>query len=202
MKSFKQIFFELENNTFYKPSNITKKFIENFPELGNEIILPINMEEEDKSRPFFIFNQNEDFEIQGNFDNVIVNIGSTYDNRLNDILKFTYDAFKEENVNFVGIACTFEEELDNKIINHFKNNHFINFDTIESDDIHFSMLRKVNILEKETRCLEGYSTINNNFIIHFEFNMKTVDFNVLDFEYIVQFLKEASDYMESKKACL
>lgn len=202
MKFFQQIFFELENNTFYKPSNITKQFIEKYPELGNEIILPINMEEEDKSRPFFIFNQNEDFEIQGNFNNVIVTIKSRYDNKLKDILKFVYNVFKEENVNFVGIAYTFEQELDNKKISQFKSNHFINFDTIKSDDLHFSMLREIDILNKKTRCLEGYSTINNNFIIHFEFNMSTIDFKVLDFNYIIQFLNETNDYMENKKVCL
>ena len=43
MNNFKQIILELEKDSIYKPSKVANDLIEKYPELGNEIILPINM---------------------------------------------------------------------------------------------------------------------------------------------------------------
>jgi len=64
------------------------------------------------------------------------------------------------------------------------------------------MIREININEKKTRCLEGYSTLNNEFILHFEFNMKRVDFKILNINYILNFINQCINYKENKKECL
>ena len=202
MNSFIQIFLEFEDNTIYKPSKITYKLLQKCPELGNEIILPINMQDDNKSIPVFIFSQNTKINIQGNFYNVKVTIDGNNIEQVKEILKIIFNLFQEEDNNFVGIACTFQEIIDNNKIKEFKNKHFINFNTIEEDKIHFSMIREIDVLGKKTRCLEGYSTTDDEFILHFEFNMKRRDFKIMNFDDIISFIDQAYKYKEEKKQCL
>jgi len=202
MDYFKQIFLEFEESTMYKASEITSKLLEKYPDLGNEIILPINMQEDNKNIPIFVFSQNPNFQIQGNFYNVVISVNHQFIDNFNEIIEFVVETFKNNKNNFVGIACTFQEPIEKEKIHSFKKKHFINFDTIENDEVHFSMIREININEKKTRCLEGYSTLNNEFILHFEFNMKRVDFKILNINYILNFINQCINYKENKKECL
>lgn len=202
MDDFTQIFLEMEDNTIYKASEITSILLKKYPDLGNEIILPINMQDENKNIPIFVFSQNPNLQIQGNFYNLVLTISSEYNDKLEKIIKSIFEIFTDKNINFVGIACTFQEHIDNGKIDSFKLNHFTNFETIDNDKIHFSMLREININSKMTRCLEGYSTLDGDFVLHFEFNMKRKDFELLDIDYIMAFLHQSVEYKENKKLCL
>lgn len=202
MNHFKQIFLEFENDTIYKPSKITELLLEKFQELGNEIILPINMQNENKNIPIFVFSQNPNFQIQGNFYNLVITVEENSDKNFNEIIKSIVVMFKQCNINFVGIACTFQEHINKGKIQNFKKNHFINFELENTDEIHFSIIREIDINKEKTRFLEGYSTLNNEFTIHFEFNMKKENFKILNIEYITKFFDECNDYKEQKKSCL
>lgn len=202
MSYFTQVFLELEDNTVYKASEITSELLKEYPNLGNEVILPINMQEKNKGIPIFVFSQNPDFQIQSNFYNLILTVSDKFNDKLDEITKSIFRIFTDKKINFVGIACTFQEPIDNEKMQPFKAKHFVNFDTINDDKIHFSMLREININGRMTRCLEGYSTLDDDFVLHFEFNMKRKDFEPLDINYIMAFLHQSAEYKENKKLCL
>lgn len=198
---YEQIFLELAEGSVYKSSKICEKLSNRFPEIGNEIVLPINTESRENNTPIFVFSQNSDFQIQGNFYNIIITISNQEKSKVLDVIKYIFEIFENE-CDIRSIACTFEDVLNiNKII-PFKKNHIINIDTIDTDKIHFTMLREINVFGKTTRCLEGYSNINDNFISHFEFNMKLNDFKKLDYKYFEDFYFYVKKYKEGRKSCL
>lgn len=107
MDYFTQISLELEDNTVYKASDIVSELVKEYPDLGNEIISPINMQEESKSIPIFVFSQNPDFQIKGNFYNLVLTISDKFNDKLEEIIKSLFRIFEGKKVNFVGIACIF-----------------------------------------------------------------------------------------------
>lgn len=202
MDDYKQIFLEFEENTMYKPSEVVNKLLNIYPELGNEIILPINMQEESKDVPIFVFSQNSNFQIQGNFYNVIITVNGEYEDKFKEIIEKIFNVFNGFNINFVGIACYYQEHIDNEKKVSFMKKTFNNYDEIQDDEIHLSIIKKVSINDKETRCLEGYSTLNDDFVSHFEFNMKREDFHILDINYITSFVDDSINYKEERIKCL
>ena len=199
---FYEIFLEFEENTIYKASEITNKLTTKYPELGNEIILPINIQDDNRNIPIFIFSQNENFQIHGNCYNLVMHFNGKTHDEIIEIISSIYEIFDNNKNNFIGIACTYQE-LNNPIkIDEFKKRYFTNLNSIKEDEIHLSLIREIEINDKKTRCLEGYSTLNNEFISHFEFNMKESNFQILGLDYIISFFKQTTKYKEDKKKCL
>lgn len=197
METFEQIFLDFEKGTVYKASKICEKLSQKYPELGNEIILPINMQEDDASIPIFLFEQNKDFQIQGNFYNVVITISTEFKYRIKDIIQYIFEIFGDEN-QFVGIAYTCQEKLNNNMIPKFKEIYFKNVETILNDDIHFTMVRPIKINGEDIRCLEGYSTLGNNFIVHFEFNQYHKNYKIQTYDLFSQFYDSVLEYKNNK----
>lgn len=195
------IYLELADDSIYKSSEICEKLTSKFPELGNEIILPISQENREENVPIFIFSQNDDFKIQGNFNTITVMVRNIDKEKLFDIIKYIFNIF-ENKCNIRAIACTFEEKLDINKLKSFKEKHITNINTIDTDKIHFTLLREIEVYGKKTRCLEGYSNINNDFVVHFEFNMRLNDFKKIDFKYFTKFYNYIEEYKEGRKSCL
>ena len=201
MDFYKQICLRFENDTIYKVSKITSELLAKYPSLGNEIILPINMQEGKENVPIFIFSQNPDFNINGNFYNLIIRIKNKTYSEIKEIIEYVFSIFKENGNNFVGIALIEQEKIEKEKIPSFKNHFFTNIDTIDNDSIHLSLVREIEINNKKIRCLEGYSTLDNDFVSHFEFNMKKTDFEILDLKYIFSFLEQSLAYKEERERC-
>ena len=201
MQQFNQVFFELEENTSYSPSDITSELLKKYPDLENEVIFPIDMQQENESIPIFLFGQNPSFTIQGNFYNTIITVSDKYSKIIKEIVKTIFDLYQQNGVKIVGIAYTIQEQLDANKISTFKGKYFQNFDTLKTDDIHLSLIREIDVNNDKTRCLEGYSAFGDDFLLHFEFNMIKENFKVLDLDYIYTFITKVTKYKEDKKLC-
>lgn len=197
MESFEQVFLDFEKDTIYKPSKICEKLVQKYPELGNEIILPINMQEDNASIPIFLFEQNKKFQIQGNFYNVLITVSMDFQYTIKDIVKYIFEILGEEN-RFMGIAYTCQEKLDNNMISNFKEKCFKDVNTIKTDEIHFTMVRQVKINDEDVRCLEGYSTLGNNFVVHFEFNQYHKNYKIQTYDSFSQFYDTVLEYKKEK----
>lgn len=197
MNNFKQIILELEKDSIYKPSKVANDLIEKYPELGNEIILPINMgDENDRNIPIFLFQQNENFQINGNFYRIVINLSNNFMDKAIEIVENIYNILT--NIKIVGISCVFQEESDDNKIDMFKNKYF-NLEEINNDEIQLSLIRYISINdENDVRCLEGYSTIDNTFLSHFEFNTKLINDKEYTFESFEKFYNGICNYKQSR----
>lgn len=197
--NYTQIILELKKDSFYKPSSITKCLSDIFPDLGNELILPINTEnEESENIPIFIFQQNPKFKISGNYFDVTIVAYDEYREKIDNILKHVFKIFEKE-AKFYAIAFTFQEQLDKELINQFENAFFKNNILQKQDEIHLALNRYIKINDKDVQCVEGYSTINNNFISHFEFHFKRSNYDELSYKTVSQLKEKVMNYKKDKE---
>ena len=169
----RQIILELESDTIYKPSMITSRLLDLFPELGNEVILPIDMSNDNSVKiPIFFFRQNETFNISGNFYNIVINVSDNYIDEISNIIKNVFRIFSELKISFTGLAYTYEEERNKTEITKLKDKYLKSYDTKETDELFLNFIRYFQYQGYMVRWLEGYSTLNDAFIRHYEFNTK------------------------------
>ncbi len=195
LNNFIQVTLEFQENTFYNPSYITNKLKEQLPELGNELILPIDSSSESSDNiPFFVFQQNPKFNIWGNFFAVVITLYDEYQAKINEIMKKVFDSFNE-NAKFYACAFTFQEELSNEKISSFKKQYF-NTTKICNDKFHLSFMNNIKIDNKDIKYLEGYSTINSSFISHFEFNLHRKSYKEISYEIIEDLFAKIKNYKD------
>ena len=191
-----QIILEFSNDTIYRPSDITNYLLKKFPELGNELILPLS-EPNNKEVPIFVFQQNPNFSIFGNFFDVTITVCNNYRDRIKIILQEIFNAFKD-NAIFYAIAFTFEQKLDTSKIELFKKNYFKNGTVPKNEKFHFVLSRNINIDNKDVLCVEGYSTINDNFTSHFEFHFKRSSYKSLSYQKVLELYDSSVEYKNNK----
>ena len=199
MDEYIRIILEFEKDTVYSPSKIASKLLELYPELGNEIILPIDMNQENSVQvPIFIFQQNPDFQITGNFYNIIITVSEKYFKNVENIVNNIFEMFKSIS-DFSALACIFQKALGQNKISEMKNK-FLNVSSIqESDNVQINMLRYIEISKISTRCLEGYATTDDNLLSHFEFNMKRDEGRRISYDCFLKFYNECVKYMDERK---
>lgn len=172
MEEKKNIVLNFEKDTVYKPSLIASKLLEKFPDLGSEIILPINMND-DGQTPILYFQQNKDFKIYSNFYYISVEMAEKHSDKVNEVISSIFDIFNNLSINFVGIAYTYNEELESAKIDSLKKKNLKSCN--DNEEICINYLTYFNFEQfNGIRCLEGYSTFDKKMLIHFEFNTRLV----------------------------
>lgn len=198
MNNYIQVIFELKNDTVYKPSTIVKNLSEIYPELGNEIILPIDMSRNDaQETPIFIFSQNPLFKVSGNFYNIIITVSDKFRQKLEEIIINIFAVFKNY-ATFSAAACTIQNELPAEKVQSMKSKFLKNYDSLDTDVIQLNFIREIMINGEKTRCLEGYATTNHSLITHFEFNMIRDNQRTLTIERFKKFFIEIKKYIDEK----
>lgn len=200
MINYKQILLEFENDTIFKTSSIVSMLLDLYPELGNEVVLPIDMvSEKEANVPVFYFEQNDNFKIYCNFYNFTLIVAEDYINKIEKIIAEVIDIFNNFNIKFVGMAYTIEQEENKKKIEILKNKFINPYDTRDSDELFLNFVRYFKNSGFEIRCLEGYSTLDNRFLTHFEFNTKVTESTVIDYDSFYNLYKNLNIYLKEKE---
>lgn len=186
-----KILLEFERDTIYKPSEIVSKLLSLFPDLGNEVILPIDMISENNAEiPILFFQQNDLFKISANFHNIQIIVNGKYTDDVESIVKKVFEIFKELKINFVGMSYTFEQEQDKGKIDLLKEKYLKISEEENLNEIFLSFIRYLEINGFDIRWLEGYSTMNSTFLRHFEFNTKVTAITKINYRIFVNLYKK------------
>lgn len=172
MKETKKVVLSFEKDTVYKPSLIASKLLKKFPHLGNEVILPIDMNN-DGQIPFLCFQQNKDFKIYSNFYYMSVELTRNCKDKIDKIINEIFKIFNDLDIDFIGVAYTYEEELKPDKIDNLKKKNLKSYN--DNEEICINYLTYFDFEKfNEIRCLEGYSTFDKQMLLHFEFNTKLI----------------------------
>lgn len=192
-----------EDGVIYNPTKLSTKIINKFLEIGDPIILPINTETPKEANiPFMIFNQNPNFQIISNFNNLVVTVKGDYIGKIEEIINEIFEIFKKEDISFIRIGYVPSIFINKEEINKFKNEYMnsdIFADTIE---FQFSWLKKLKLDQIEINCWERNITDS----VNFEGLLKCFDFNTspnkkidIDKKFIAKFIEFCNEYIDQRK---
>lgn len=176
----------------YNPSLIATKIIEKNLEIGNPIILPINTETPKEANiPIIVFNQNQNFQIVANFNNIIITLKESYIDRLVEIVNNILNIFDKEKIPFIRVGYVPTIILDNDKKEDF-NKRFLQQKELNSvTDYHFAWLKilkfnnvKINYWE---RSIVDSKKINGLLKIY-DFNTDEDNKTKIDKKFIKDFL--------------
>ncbi len=190
------------NETMYKLSKMGFLIKEKFPEIGEAIILPINIEaSQENNQPFIIFNQNPNLQILANFNNIRITVKNSFIIRLEEIVFTILKLFLEEDVALVRVGYVPSLMFDANKKNDFKTscmNSNIFMDTI---DFQFSWLKKLKFDNININCWERSISDSDNF----DGLLKMYDFNtcmnqdiIIDKKFIKSFLSFCNRYIDQE----
>lgn len=201
MNNIKTLLFELAEDTVYSANKIVAEIANKYPKIGDAVVFPINMENESHNVPIFIFKRNKGLQMSGNFYQMVFTVNDSSDYNVKEIISFMFDIFNKYDLKTVGVACIYDNILDNDKIKEFKKRNFLKLGLADDEQFHFNVVKIIDINGTETRCLEGYSTLNTNFVSHFEFNMKKRVNSYLSLEGAISFFEETLKFKEEKVKC-
>ena len=198
MKDTKELVLILKENTSYTPIDVAKELSNRYEELGEAIILPTS---ENKKTPRIIFNNNPDFQIQGNMQTFTIVVRHNYFDVLPSIIFDVVDTLEEFNCNFVRIGYVSSVFLSPKYVKKSQD-RFLNMEHIEEiKDMNLSWYRKLPMKYGEINCWERFITDSHNFndlLCQYDFNSLATEEIKLDMKYIKEFIKYADEYIEKR----
>lgn len=189
--------------TIYNPTKISAKLIEEFSEIGDPIILPINTDApKEASIPFIIFNQNPNFQIISNFNNITITVKDIYNALIIEIIKKIIVIFKKEEIVFNRIGYLPSLFISKEAIADFRNEFMVSKILEDTVEFQFAWLKKLKLGEIELNCWERNITDS----VNFEGLLKCFDFNtilseklVIDEKFVNRFIEFCNKYIEERK---
>lgn len=192
MKNNSQLVMFFNQGTFYNPSKISVKIVEEIENIGEPIILPINTgAPKEANVPILLFQQNPDIRIVANFDSINITASGEYITKLCDIAEKIFDIFTCE-CGFHRLGYVPLIVLDKEKISIFKEK-FIGENVGKCDDFHlyWKITKEMNGIN--INCWERYFTD----VIQIDGLVQTFDFNTLVDEQLLidkNFIREFYDY--------
>lgn len=192
-----------EEGTIYNPTKLSAKIINKFSEIGDPIILPINTEAPKEANiPFMIFNQNPNFQIISNFNNLVITVKGDYIGKIEEIINEIFEIFKKEDISFIRIGYIPSIFIDKEEISKFKNEYMNSDIFADTVEFQFSWLKKLKLDQIEINCWERNITDS----VNFEGLLKCFDFNTspskkidIDKKFIGNFIEFCNEYIDQRK---
>lgn len=192
-----------EEGTIYNPTKLSAKIINKFSEIEDPIILPINTEAPKEANiPFMIFNQNPNFQIISNFNNLVITVKGDYIGKIEEIINEIFEIFKKEDISFIRIGYIPSIFIDKEEISKFKNEYMNSDIFADTVEFQFSWLKKLKLDQIEINCWERNITDSANF----EGLLKCFDFNTspskkidIDKKFIGNFIEFCNEYIDQRK---
>ncbi len=192
-----------EEGTIYNPTKLSAKIINKFLEIGDPIILPINTEAPKEANiPFMIFNQNSNFQIISNFNNLVITVKGDYIGKIEEIINEIFEIFKKEDISFIRIGYIPSIFIDKEEISKFKNEYMNSDIFTDTVEFQFSWLKKLKLDQIEINCWERNITDS----VNFEGLLKCFDFNTssskkidIDKKFIGKFIEFCNEYIDQRK---
>lgn len=189
--------------TVFNPTKVSSKIIDKLSNIGNPIILPINTNAPKEANfPIIIFNQNINFQVAINFNNIIITLKEDCINDFITVANAFFDIFTSDDISFVRLGYLPTFILDKNDLLSFKNEYLKNDVYANIEDFQFSWLKKLNFQKVEINCWERSITdsINTDGLIKmFDFNTKTDEDLQVNKKFIKEFIEFCNKYIDSRK---
>lgn len=201
MKNNLQISLFLEDNTVFKPNELSYELGKNFEDLQDPIILPENKNfPQEANAPILLFIKNNNFQFICNFYTITITFANEYIKIVNDSIKIIMEILKKFKIVSTRIGYVSNYSFDSNFVNDFKKSMFCDESIIKSKDFEVSWLNLININEKEVNCWIRYYTnkqLNDKLNIIFDINTKHEETTEINKSFVLDFIKKCDEYMDN-----
>jgi hypothetical protein len=202
MKDNNQIVLFFEDGTIYNPAKIASEISEKYKEIGQPIILPIDGNAPKEANvPILIFNQNTNFQIISNFNNVAITLFESDIKKQSAIIETIVKIFNTY-AKFIRVGYVVTRILDKENVKIIKEKYFKDDESINSLSFNFAWFNKIQIKSNDVNCWKRYITDYKAF----DGVVSVIDINTsedketnISLDYLKDFLTESGRYIENNK---
>ena len=199
MNNSVQLVLFFKDGSVYNPEVVAAKISEKYSEIGNPILLPINTDApKEADIPFIVFNQNPNFQITSNFNDVRIVLQSDFIDKLEEIVFGVFDVYNKEKLVFTRIGYIPTNLYTDEYKNEFRQNYLSPDNLSDVVDFQFSWLKRLTIDDIGINCWERSITDSKNI----NGLLKVYDFNTdieckidITKEFVKKFLKFCNNYI-------
>lgn len=198
MNNSVQLVLFFKEGSVYNPAMVAAKISEKYSEIGNPILLPINTDApKEADIPFIVFNQNPNFQISSNFNDVRIVLQADFIDKLEKVVFDVFDIFNKEKLVFTRIGYIPTNLYNEECKTEFRQNYLNTNDLSEVIDYQFSWLKRLKIDDIEINCWERNITDSkkiNGLLKIYDFNTDADCKVDITKEFIKKFLKFCNNY--------
>lgn len=200
MKDSIQLTLFFNEGTMYNPAVLSSKIIKKYPEIANPIILPINTEAPKEANvPFIVFNQNLNFQLLSNFNNLTITLKDSFIEKNVEIICGVYDILSGESIKMNRIGYVPTILLDKDRDKEFRSKYMISDDLTDVVDYQFSWLKNLKMGDLVFNCWERTITDSANIkglLKIYDFNTKPKDKVDINKKFIKDFINYCNKYID------
>lgn len=196
-----QITLFFDKDTSFKSIELSNSLLENVNEIGDPIILPSNQHTpKGINLPIIIFNKNEKIQITVNYYSITINIEKDDTIIIKDLVLNVNEALIKNEIVVVRIGYGYKTQLNNELIDNFKQYYFSKEDIKKSINFELSWLTEIIINNLNVNCWQRYYTEQDSKFLNviFDINTKAEEYNDINRNFLETFIDESDKYIKDK----
>lgn len=202
MKEHIQIVYFFAERIIYDPIKIADSFKNEFPILGEPIIMPINIHPtNDNNSLVAIFNQNEYLHITLTFSSFIVTIFKDYQFERDNIISKFFKVANKNSFNFSRFGYVNNWLLPETAVANFKNEKFQDQEIIEALEFDLAWFNVIKLDGLEVNYWQKYRTnkmLTNDLFVTYDVNTLVDDKLNINYDFTINFINTADKLLNLK----
>lgn len=201
MQEHVQIVFFFKERNIFDPIKISYVFSENYPNLKQPIIFPVNIsgDHSNDDIPAIIYNQFEGMQLIITFYKIIITIPyKIWEKEEKKILDKFFNTSIQINFDFSRMGYILNLLINDEQLLRFKNMVFKKEEILKSNDFSVAWLQKINFNDINVNLWKSYNSDSTNTtdgFISYDFNTLLEDNHNINLQFAKNFIQRANKYI-------